>query len=71
MRLYKTKLQEKLEESLVAVLPVVGLVLLLCFSIAPVSPGVVLEFLMGALLLIVGMMFFSLGAELSLSLIHI
>ena len=67
MRLYKTKLQEKLEESLVAVLPVVGLVLLLCFSIAPVSPGVVLEFLMGALLLIVGMMFFSLGAELSMT----
>ena len=67
MRLYKTKLQEKLEESLVAVLPVVGLVLLLCFSIAPVSPVVVLEFLMGALLLIVGMMFFSLGAELSMT----
>lgn len=67
MRLYKTKLQEKLEESLAAVLPVVGIVLLLCFTIAPVSPGILLEFLIGALLLIVGMMFFTLGAELSMT----
>ena len=64
---YKTKLQEKLEESLKAVLPVAAIVLLLCFSIAPVSPGILLEFLMGALLLVVGMMFFSLGAELSMT----
>ena len=59
---YKTKLQEKLEESLKAVLPVAAIVLLLCFSIAPVSPGILLEFLMGALLLVVGMMFFFLGS---------
>ena len=64
---YKTKLQEKLEESLKAVLPVAAIVLLLCFSIAPVSPGILLEFLMGALLLVIGMMFFSLGAELSMT----
>lgn len=67
MRLYKTKLQEKLEESLAAVLPVVGIVLFLCFTIAPVSPGILLEFLIGALLLIIGMMFFTLGAELSMT----
>lgn len=67
MKLYKSRLQEKLEESLQAVIPVVVLVLLLCFSIAPVSPGILLEFLMGALMLIVGMMFFTLGAELSMT----
>ncbi len=39
MRLYKTKLQEKLEEAFKAVLPEVGIVLALCFSVAPVSPG--------------------------------
>ena len=67
MRLYKTKLQEKLEESLAAVTPVVGIVLLLCFSIAPVAPGILLEFLVGAFFLIFGMMFFTLGAELSMT----
>ena len=67
MKLYKSRLQEKLEESIQAVIPVVVLVLLLCFSIAPVSPGILLEFLMGALLLTVGMMFFTLGAELSMT----
>ena len=67
MRLYKSRLQEKLEESLQAVVPVVAIVLLLCFTIAPVSPGIVLEFLVGALMLIVGMMFFTLGAELSMT----
>ncbi len=67
MRLYKSRLEEKLEEALQAVVPVVVLVLLLCFSIAPVSPGIVLEFLVGAVMLIVGMMFFTLGAELSMT----
>lgn len=56
-----------MEEALQAVLPVVAIVLLLCFSIAPVSPGIVLEFLVGAVMLIVGMMFFTLGAELSMT----
>ncbi len=67
MRLYKPKLQEKLEEAFKAVLPVVGIVLLLCFSVVPVPPGIVMEFLVGAVFLIVGMMFFTLGAELSMT----
>jgi len=37
-----TSQQEKLEEALQAVVPVVAIVLLLCFSIAPVTPGIVL-----------------------------
>ncbi|MCI8888009.1 MAG: DUF1538 domain-containing protein [Hungatella sp.] len=67
MRLYKPKLQEKLEEAFKAVLPVMGIVLILCFSVAPVPPGILMEFLMGGLLLIIGMMFFTLGAELSMT----
>ncbi len=67
MRLYKPKLQEKLEEAFKAVGPVVCIVLFLCFSVAPVSPGIVMEFLVGAVFLIVGMMFFTLGAELSMT----
>lgn len=67
MRLMRPKLEEKLGEAFKAVLPVVGIVLLLCFCVAPVSPGIVMEFLVGAVFLIVGMMFFTLGAELSMT----
>ena len=67
MKLRNPKLQKKLEEALVAVLPVVGIVLVLCFSIAPVQPAILLVFLLGALLVILGMMFFTLGAEMSMS----
>ena len=62
-----TKLQEKLFEALRAVLPIVGIVIVLCFSIAPISPSILLCFLLGAVMLIVGMMFFTQGAELAMS----
>lgn len=58
---------EKLSEALKAVMPIVGIVLVLCFSIAPVSTSILLCFLMGAAMIIVGMMFFTLGAELAMT----
>ena len=61
------KLREKLLEALQAVLPIVAIVLVLCFSIAPVSPSILLCFLLGAAMIIVGIMFFTLGAETSMS----
>ena len=64
---YTKKLGEKLREALAAVLPILGIVLLLCFSIAPISPSILLCFLMGAFLLITGMMFFTLGAEMAMT----
>ncbi len=67
MKLWNPKLHEKLKEALFAVLPIVGIVLLLCFSIAPVSPSILLCFLMGATMVILGMMFFTLGAEMSMT----
>ncbi len=67
MKLYETKLLEKLKESLGAVLPIIGIVLALCFTIAPVPPGILLAFIIGAVLLIVGMMFFALGAEMAMT----
>ena len=60
-------LKEKFVEAVNAVLPIILLVLLLCFSIAAVSPAVLLEYLFGAVLLVLGMMFFSLGAEMSMT----
>lgn len=67
MRLYRTKLQEKLNESLAAVLPIIGIVLFLCFTIVPTSPSILMAFLIGAVLLVIGMTFFSLGAELAMT----
>jgi hypothetical protein len=62
-----TLLEEKLKESLRSVLPVTGIVLFLCVSIAPIPNGLLLAFLFGAVMLIVGMGLFTLGAELSMS----
>lgn len=64
---WKQKVREKGREALAAVLPVVAIVLVLCFTVAPVSASVLLCFLMGAALVTVGMMFFTLGAELSMT----
>lgn len=67
LRLYRTKLQEKLNEALKAVIPIIGIVLVLCFTIAPISPSILMAFLLGAVLLVAGMMFFTLGVELSMT----
>ncbi len=61
------KLKEKWQEALQAVLPIICIVLTLCFSIAPVSPSILLCFLMGAVLILAGMMFFTLGTEISMT----
>lgn len=67
MNFYQTKLSEKLEEALKAVLPIIGIVLFLSFTIAPIPPSILLLFLFGAVLLVIGMMFFTLGAELAMT----
>ncbi|MCD8333874.1 MAG: DUF1538 domain-containing protein [Clostridiales bacterium] len=67
MRNERTRLREKLVEALRAVLPIIGIVLVLSFTIAPVSPSVLLCFLLGAVLVIVGKMFFALGAEMAMT----
>ncbi len=67
MRIWNRKLNEKFEEALKAVLPVIAIVLILSFTIAPITPSILLCFLLGALMVMVGMMFFTLGAEMSMS----
>lgn len=64
---FRSKFQEKLIETLKAVLPILIIVLFLCFSIAPIPPSVLMTFLIGAILLIVGMLFFNVGVELSMT----
>ena len=67
LQLYQKNLLEKLKESLGAVLPIIGIVLVLCFSIAPIPNSVLMTFVVGAVLLIIGMMFFTLGAEMAMT----
>ena len=64
MKLFeRTILREKISESLSSVLPVTLIVLLLLVTFFPVSSAILLSFIIGALLLIVGMGLFTLGAE--------
>lgn len=58
-----TILGPKISESLASVLPVTGIVLLLLATIVPVPAEMLLTFLIGAVLLILGMGLFTLGAE--------
>lgn len=67
LQLYQKNLLEKLKESLGAVLPIIGIVLVLCFSIAPIPNSVLMTFVVGAVLLVIGMMFFTLGAEMAMT----
>lgn len=67
MFLFYSKFKEKLIETLKAVLPILIIVLLLCFSIAPIPPSILMTFLIGAVLLIIGMLFFNVGVELSMN----
>lgn len=50
-----------------AVFPILLIVLILCFSIAPIPPSILMTFLTGAVLLIVGMLFFNVGVDLSMT----
>ena len=67
LKFHRTNLQEKLMEALKAVLPIIVIVLLLGFTLAPLPSGVLTSFLIGSVLLILGMMFFTLGADLSMT----
>lgn len=61
------KLKEKVKESLQSVLPITAIVLILSVVLFPLEIGAVALFLAGAVLVIVGMSFFQLGAELSMT----
>ena len=62
----KKRLKEKIAESLTSVLPITAIVLLLSFTLSPMPIGTLMLFMLGAVLLIVGMGFFSLGADMAM-----
>ena len=61
------KLREKTMESLSAVLPITGIVLLISIFLVPMELGSLVMFVVGAIMLILGMGFFQLGAEMSMT----
>lgn len=63
----QSKFKEKLSETLKAVFPILGIVLLLCFTITPIPTSILMTFLCGAVLLIIGMLFFNVGVEMSMT----
>ncbi len=62
----KTIFVEKIKESLMSVLPVAAIVFLLLITIAPVSASILISFVIGTVLLIIGMGLFTLGADISM-----
>ena len=62
----KSDLLEKFKESSQSVLPIALIVFLLHFTIAPMPTGTLMLFITGAILLIVGMVIFNLGADLAM-----
>lgn len=60
-------LKEKIIEALSSVLPITLIVLLLSITITPMPVGTLVLYLVGAVLLIVGMAFFSPGTDVSMT----
>ena len=63
----KTILAEKLRESVGSVLPIAIIVAVLCFFFVPVSTDLMLSFIIGMLLLMLGMGLFTMGTEASMT----
>ncbi len=61
------KLREKTMESLSAVLPITAIVLLISIFLVPLELGSITLFTVGAIMLIFGMGFFQLGAEIAMT----
>ena len=59
----RTVINEKVKEAFSSVLPITAIVLILCFTIVPIESGIFLSFILGALLVILGMGLFTLGAD--------
>ena len=60
------KLKEKTRESLTAVLPITAIVLIVSIVLVPMEIGTISMFFVGAIMLILGMGFFQLGAEMAM-----
>ena len=58
---------EKMREAIASVLPITLIVALLCLFLVPVGTGLMLSFLIGSVMIVVGMGLFTLGSDLSMT----
>ena len=58
---------EKMRESIASVLPITLIVAALCLFLIPVSSGLMLSFLIGSVMIILGMGLFTVGSDLSMT----
>lgn len=63
IRADRTIISEKVKEAFSSVIPIALIVLALCVSVSPIESGVFLAFVLGVLLVVVGMGLFTLGAD--------
>ena len=64
---YKAALVHMIKDSVKAVLPVSLIILLLCFTVAPIDISAFTSFIFGSVMIVFGMALFSLGAEMSMT----
>ena len=58
---------EKTQESINSILPITIIVAVVCFLFVPISSGLMLAFLLGAVHMVIGMGLFSVGADLAMA----
>lgn len=59
----------KIKESLKSIIPISLIIAILSFTITPLNTDVIVEFIIGAIMLVIGTGLFTLGAEMSMSII--
>ncbi|MBQ3169086.1 MAG: DUF1538 family protein, partial [Clostridia bacterium] len=64
---HRKEFYEKFKEAAMSVIPIVVIVLALSLTVVPVSPDLLLSFLLGAVLLTIGMGLFTVGSEVSMT----
>ena len=64
--LNREEAKEKVREAAVSILPIVLIVAVMSLTLLPMQAGLMLSFLMGALLIVVGIGLFSMGSEMSM-----
>ena len=65
----KENVKLKIKEALSSIIPITLIVAILSFTITPLATDVIVEFIIGAIMLVIGTGFFTLGAEMSMSII--
>lgn len=64
---YHNVMNEKMRESVLSVLPITLIVAALCAFLVPVDSGLMLSFLIGSALIIIGMALFTMGSDISMT----